>query len=397
MTIQSNLHVGPGDSVAVHRPALPDVVLRIGSVVDLPNADSLFQAVGAPASAQPKSPPDNVLIIPIEEWHRLFDEQAGSRPDTIRLQIHARVSRSNLPSDPQAAFVMTTGQGHNFEARMSGGAALSNNLAATLDASRADALYAHILFLFLGAPGAATAALLTIALARSDAAARKRRQALLRLRGATNTVLLQIAAVEALAIGTVGSVLGGGLGILASVALLAASLSALPSLLWCAIAATMGICLSLAAILLPAWWDARHFTIVAGRSRIDRTSRPLWLLSYLDLFLLGTAGLIFWKTAASGYQIVLAPEGVAAIAIAIDYWAFLAPLLFWLGMAMLALRVTRRLLGSSRILVSHLIGPLGRATRRSQLPLPPPPRSSTRPISPRLLWTRNSRMVQTSP
>ena len=33
-------------------------------MVDLPQADTLFQKVGAPAQSQPTAPPDNVLLLP---------------------------------------------------------------------------------------------------------------------------------------------------------------------------------------------------------------------------------------------------------------------------------------------------------------------------------------------
>src|SRR5262249_35014241 len=138
-------------------------------VVDLPNADSMFQAIGAPSGAQPQAPPDNVLIMPLDQWHTLFDPQAVVRPDSVRMQIHAKLDRANLAGDPEAAFVAAVGQGHNFEARVAGSALLANNLAAILDTAREDAYYARILFLFLGAPGATVAVLLTVAIANAGA------------------------------------------------------------------------------------------------------------------------------------------------------------------------------------------------------------------------------------
>ena len=65
----ANLHVAPGDSVTIHRPGLPDAAVVIDGVVDLPNADSMFQAIGVPPGAAPQAPPDNVLLLPIDRWH----------------------------------------------------------------------------------------------------------------------------------------------------------------------------------------------------------------------------------------------------------------------------------------------------------------------------------------
>ncbi|TGU66305.1 ABC transporter permease, partial [Mesorhizobium sp. M1C.F.Ca.ET.144.01.1.1] len=52
----ANLHVRPGDAVSIKRIGLPAVEVKIAGVVDLPDADSLFQAVGLPAQAAPQAP-----------------------------------------------------------------------------------------------------------------------------------------------------------------------------------------------------------------------------------------------------------------------------------------------------------------------------------------------------
>ena len=51
----------------------------------------------------------------------------------------------------------------NLEVQVAGQALVANNLGARLDAVRGDALYATVLFLFLGVPGVALAAAMTIA------------------------------------------------------------------------------------------------------------------------------------------------------------------------------------------------------------------------------------------
>ena len=71
----------------------------------------------------------------------------------------------NLPSDPGAAFIQVQEMAHNLEARITGSGVVGNNLAARLDGARKDALYAQVLFLFLGLPGAVLAILLTFSVA----------------------------------------------------------------------------------------------------------------------------------------------------------------------------------------------------------------------------------------
>ena len=97
---------------------------------------------------------------------------------------------------------------NNVEARMAGSAALANNLAARLDAVRDDALYARLLFLFLGAPGVVLAALITAAIAGAGRDRRMREQALLRIRGATLIETLLNPAVEAAVVGLAGAAAG---------------------------------------------------------------------------------------------------------------------------------------------------------------------------------------------
>ena len=98
---------------------------------------------------------------------------------------------------------------------MPGSAAVANNLAARLDGVRADALYAEVLFFFLGAPGVVLAILITVAIADAGASRRRREQALLRVRGASLSQALSRAAVEASIVGVAGSATGILLGLLA--------------------------------------------------------------------------------------------------------------------------------------------------------------------------------------
>ncbi len=105
--------------------------------------------------------------------------------------------------------------------------------------------------------------------------------------------------------------------------------------------------LSLMAVLTPAWWAARHISIVSARGSEALDGPVLWARGQIDFALLALSAIVFWKTSASGYQIVLASEGVAAISV--DYWAFLAPLFFWLGMALLSTRLTRFCLRRGRV------------------------------------------------
>jgi putative ABC transport system permease protein len=344
----ANLRVVPGDVVALGRTGQAPAHVRVDGVVDLPQADSLFQKVGAPPGAQPKAPPDNVVLLPAATWHTLFDRLATTRPDLVRTQVHAQLPRS-LPHDPAAAFTQVTRAAHNLEVNLAGAGLVGNNLGATLDAARSDALYAQVLFLFLGAPGAILAGLLTGAVAASAATRRRREQALLRTRGATTRTLARLALLEALAVGAAGAVVGlGAAAIIGRIAFNSATFGATRTsgITWALGAAIVGIVIAMLTIALPAWRDARAITVVGARRSTGRPTPPRWLHWGIDILLVAGAALVFWLTTRRGYNLVLAPEGTPSISV--SYWALAGPALLWIGAGMLAWRVAYIALGARR-------------------------------------------------
>ncbi len=203
----SNLHASAGDTVSIGRPGRPPVVVTVAGVVDLPQADSLFQTVGAAVGASRTAPPDNVILLPQARWHDVFDPLRTARPDLLSTQIHVLRVHS-LPTDPAAAYVAVTAAAHNLEAVTAGAAVVGDNLGAALGGARGDAAYSQVLFLFLGLPGAILAGFLTATIASAGAGRRRSEQSLLRARGATAAQLIRLAGVEALLTGLVGSAVG---------------------------------------------------------------------------------------------------------------------------------------------------------------------------------------------
>lgn len=70
---------------------------------------------------------------------------------------------------------------------------------------------------------------------------------------------------------------------------------------------------------------------------IGQDRARLWQRIGLDFILIALSALIFWRTWSTGYQVVLAPEGTPSSSV--DYPAFLAPLLLWLGLGLLTVRL----------------------------------------------------------
>ena len=170
---------------------------------------------------------------------------------------------------------------------------------------------------------------------------------------------------------------------------------------WLIPVGAVGLGFGIAASLVPAWVDATVTSISAARAEVDRQASPLWQRLHADLAILAVGAIVFWSVARSGYEIVLAPEGVAQTSV--HYEAFLAPLCLWIGAGLLWLRLSRWLLGPGHGLVAALLAPfsaalapiivasLSRQRRRTghgasrssrlHLPLRPRPPSSTAPIT----------------
>ncbi len=351
----ANLHVGVGDPVSIERLGVGPTQVTVAGIVSLPNADSMFQAIGMPKGAGPQAPPDNVLLLPLAQWHALFDPQTSVRPDSVRSQLHVGLTHSGLARDPAQAYLQVERMANNFEARVAGSALVGNNLAARLEGARADALYARVLFLFLGVPGIVLAALFTLAVATSGLARRRREEALLRTRGASGTQILKLAGIEAGVIGAGGVLAGWGLAALAALAWWEIS-TFTAALAWVVTAAVAGLLLAACGILLPAWRDARQSTVAAARGSGLRAPAPLWQRLYVDIALLGLSAIVFWLIAGTGYQVVVAPEGVPQTAV--HYDAFLAPLGLWIGAGLLVMRLMRLGLERGREGLARLLAPL---------------------------------------
>ena len=354
----ANLHVRPGDKISIGLAGRPPAAVTVAGVVDLPQADSLFQKVGAPPQSQPSAPPDNVILMPQGSFDTLMGGGSSAASLASTTQVH--VARdAPLSSDPAAAYESVIGAAHNLEAQLAGRAVVGNNLGAALEGARSDAIYAQMLFLFLGLPGAVLAALLTAALASAGADRRRAEQALLRTRGLAPRTVARLAAVEALLVGTVGGLLGLGIGALASRAAFGPSPAggrASTTLIWFAIAFVSGLVIATLTVLVPALRDLRTRTVAQSRHSVGRPVTPWWMKSGVDFLLIAGAMLVFWASGSNNYSLVLAPEGVATISV--SYWAFLGPALLWLGAAMLLWRIANLALLHGRRPLARLIAPL---------------------------------------
>jgi putative ABC transport system permease protein len=333
--------------------------VRVGGVVDLPAADALFQQVGAPVGAQPQAPPDNVILLPQRTFARVEAPVVASRPELVTTQIHARLEHA-LPSSPSAAFTQVSGQARNLETRLAGSGLVGDNLGSALDKARSDALYAQILFLFLGVPGAILAGLITASTAAAGADRRRRDAALLRTRGASTRQLVRVATAEAAIAGAVGVLAGlGGALLVGRLAFGTASFGASTpaAVLWAGGAAVAGLLIAAAALAIPAWRDARALTVAGQRRDVGRRDRsPWWARHGLDFAALAGAALVYVQASRSGYTLVLAPEGLPQVSV--NWYALLAPVLAWIGAGLLTYRLAAAVLVRGRTPLGRLLRPV---------------------------------------
>ncbi len=325
----SNLAAGPGSSVTVLGSG---ATVTVDGVVELPAADSFFQVVGAPAGAGASAPPDNVLIVPPDQFSRLV----GSA--TIVHQLHARFDHSTLPTDPSAASDLSTLRANSFAANVAGTALVGNGLGAALLAARQDAIYAQLLVLLLGVPGVVLGGAVTAAVVALRNDRQRRDLALLRLRGVSPRRALTIMGGTALADGLLGAVVGLVGAVLAQRLALGGGAHLDP--VWTTVAVVGGIALALAVELAPVLRLLRAGapTVQIGVTGSTTSRAPLPLRLYLDALLLAGSGVVFWLTARGGYSVVVVPEGVPVASV--NYAALLAPALAWPGLALLVWRIT---------------------------------------------------------
>lgn len=334
----ANLSVTPGEKFSVRRPDGSAVTLAVAGVVELPAADSFFQVVGAPAGAGATAPPDNVVLVPPDRFASLV----GSAP--VVRQIHVGFRHAPLPNDPDSAATLVGRRANNLQVTVAGGALVGDNLGTALAEARQDAIYSLLLVLLLGVPGVALAAVVAALVVALRGQRRRREVALLQMRGATPGSVLALVAGEV----AVTVVTGGVLGLLGAAVAVRLALPAGTRLGvgGAALGLATGLLVALATQLAPA----AAMVLRAGSTSVRDSAngatptRSPWPLRLgLDAVLLAGAAVTFWLTSHGGYQVVLAPEGVAQTSV--NYAALLAPALAWPGLALLVWRVSAAVLG----------------------------------------------------
>jgi len=341
------LGASPGSTISLTVPGrVAPLQLTVGGLADFSKADPLFAARSADTQGEFIQVP-NVLVVPLGTFAAILPAlkaDAVSSSPALKsapvLEADLRLDRSRFATDPAVAAVKTQGIRRSVERLVPGRVAVIDNLSDALVAATGDSILAKVLFLFLGLPGVLVAAYLSRYAGGLLAEARRREQATLRARGAQPRHLLGDLTYTALGVAVLGSALGLAIGLVTTAVVLGPSALTSASrqsfLISAAVSVGAGIVTTLLAVYLPG---RRALAREAGNERREMeatTVAPVWLRMKLDLIFIATAALVWIITNVSGGFRITPAEGQS---VSLSFYTLLAPLLIWLGVTLLAVRL----------------------------------------------------------
>ena len=352
------LGASPGSTIALTVPGRrASLQLTVGGLADFSKADPLFAARSADNQGEFIQVP-NVLVVPLSTFATILPalkaDAASATPvlKTPVMEVDVRLDHSRLATDPTLAAVKTQGLKRSIERLEPGRVSVIDNLSDALVAATGDSILAKVLFLFLGLPGVLVAAYLSRYAGGLLAEARRREQATLRARGAQPRHLISDLTYTALGIAILGSALGLAIGLATTVLVLGpaalTSASQQSFLLSAAVSIGAGVVITLLAVYLPG---RRALAREAGLERREMQAAPVapvWLRMKLDLVFLAAAAAVWIITSLAGGFKLTPAEGQS---VSLSFYTLLAPLLAWLGITLLAVRLL--LWGTGRLRLSR--------------------------------------------
>src|SRR6202521_1688863 len=350
------LSAGPGSKISVRVPGRQSPLqLTVGGIADFSKADPLFAARSADNQGEFIQVP-NVLVVPLSTFATgilpaLKIDAASSTPalkSPPALEAEVRLDRSRLATDPAVAAVFTQGMRRSVERLVPGRVTVIDNLSDALVAATGDSILAKVLFLFLGLPGVLVAAYLSRYAGGLLAEARRREQATLRARGAQPRHLLSDLTYTALGVALLGSALCLAVGLGTALVVLGPSTLTTTSRQSFLVSATVSIAAGIVTTLLAVYLPGRRaLTREAGSERREmeaRSTAPVWLRMKLDVVFIALAAVVWTITNLAGGFRITPAEGQS---VSLSFYTLLAPLLIWLGLTLLAVRLL--LFGAGRL------------------------------------------------
>jgi putative ABC transport system permease protein len=383
MAIAQNLNIG--DRVQFTFAGIDKAItLPVTGIINMDNSDALFTT----ATENENAMVADVAFVDIQ-WFRtnletklaaLTANPPSNLPTGAILldqQMHIKIDRSLLHSDPTKAAVQTDSLRRQLERQFPGQIKVVDNLSGAFKNANADVLSAKILFIFLGLPGVALAAYLAKFAAELFADAQRREISLLRTRGASPRQIASILAASSFFLAIGGSILGLVFGLL--ILVISAGAQATSGINpfsvgfdWAmfansaGIALIAGLVLTFLAAFLPTF-GTLHSEITQERRTVRRMEQaPFWKRAYLDVLLLVAAAVVLIVTQLNGG---FKPTGNEGAAISLSFYVFLAPFFAWIGLTLLTLRLVEGgLTAAARPLASFfswLFGEIGEIAGKS--------------------------------
>ncbi|MDQ6720590.1 MAG: FtsX-like permease family protein [Candidatus Dormibacteraeota bacterium] len=370
-----------GGTVALTIPGgTAPLVLPMSGTADFSHADALFASRAADTQGEFAAVP-NVVVVSTSVFEQTIlpalRADAATASPVLKtapvVELDIRLDRAQLAVDPTTAAIRTLGIRRSIERVAPGQVIVIDNLTDALNAARRDAILAKVLFIFLGLPGVLLAAYLSRYAGSLLAQGQRRERATLRARGAGSGHLLQALTYNTIAVGTLGSLIGLALGVLALLLLFGqgALTSAAPGTFGFSVGLSLaaGLVTTALALYLPGRRALTREVVREGREMDAEQEVPAWLRLRLDLVFLAAAAIVGGITyLAGGYK----PTSSEGQSVSLSFYVLLAPLLGWLGATLLGVRLFLGLMNRIPDRRDRRFGPLTRGTllrglrRRSQ-------------------------------
>jgi putative ABC transport system permease protein len=353
MAIAQNIKIGDQMTFTFAGIDQP-VSLPVSGVVNMDNADALF----ATATESENAIVADVALVDLTWFRSTLQPQlaalSANPPANLPVgailldqQVHVKIDRSLLFSDPTRAALQTDSLRRQLERQFPGQIKAVDNLSGAFTTAKADVLSAKILFIFLGLPGVALAAYLAKFAAELFADAQRREIGLLRTRGATPLQMTGILALTSFMLAIGGAALGLVFGWL--ILWLSAGAQAVAGITpfsagfdWPTFAGSAGVALaaglviSFLAVFLPMFASLQNEITQERRMIRRKENSPFWKRTYLDVILLAAAAVVLTITQLNGG---FKPTGNEGAALSLSFYIFLAPFFAWIGLTLLTLRL----------------------------------------------------------
>jgi putative ABC transport system permease protein len=330
------------------------VSLPVSGIVNMDNADALF----ATATESENAIVADVAFVDLTWFRSTLQPQltalSANPPANLPVgailldqQVHVKIDRSLLFSDPTRAALQTDSLRRQLERQFPGQIKAVDNLSGAFKSAKADVLSAKILFIFLGLPGVALAAYLAKFAAELFANAQRREISLLRTRGATPLQMTGILALASVMLAIGGAALGLVFGWL--ILWMSAGSQAVAGITpfsagfdWptfagsAGIALAAGLAISFLAVFLPLLASLQNEITQERRTIRRQENLPFWKRAYLDVIMLAAAAVVLVITQINGG---FKPTGNEGAALSLSFYIFLAPFFAWIGLTLLTLRL----------------------------------------------------------